>query len=609
MSLPVRSEKHLLARAFAAVAAVMLACLLAPASALADELPDVFLAAFMDRATNGTTDYLYVSYDGKTFESLGTPYKPMNNDGTDVFALVDGKYEQCTLHDPGIGYYNGVFWMMTGWTTEWNGGWKFIPMFGSSRDLVNWTYPNRPIGVPGTVSPAPDTKGKVGGGKFHCAGPEFMFDDNGDCWIVAPLGYYGYFDGHPFEDYLQPYICKVTGLARNPDNEAGMTDLQRGASPLGNSGDFTRIYLPVYSENWIDPSLYKENGKYYLSIKKDGVQNYIFEIDDLNQASNPNAWRIINDNVVTGYEGPCLTKGLDLQDGKKEKYFFYTDKLDSYSDANGSGINGIYYQTSESMLEGWTWPQRIVTKDVLGNIIPNRHGSVTRITDPAAKQVILNLRNSLGYTRFTDVVAAGSSTPPNTPHAEHILWLADTGITTGYPDYTYRGTVSVYRQDMAAFLYRLAGSPDYEVTEEDLAKFSDVTPETPHYREICWLASVGISKGWDMHDGTFVFRGRDTVKRQDMAAFLHRLAIWKLGDNAPEGGTENIFVDVTAPDAEGKGGTSHYEDILWLASTGVTTGWNTDHGKEYRGMNDVWRQDMAAFLHRMHDKVLHAPAS
>lgn len=609
MSLPVRSEKHLLARAFAAVAAVMLACLLAPASALADELPDVFLAAFMDRATNGTTDYLYVSYDGKTFESLGTPYKPMNNDGTDVFALVDGKYEQCTLHDPGIGYYNGVFWMMTGWTTEWNGGWKFIPMFGSSRDLVNWTYPNRPIGVPGTVSPAPDTKGKVGGGKFHCAGPEFMFDDNGDCWIVAPLGYYGYFDGHPFEDYLQPYICKVTGLARNPDNEAGMTDLQRGASPLGNSGDFTRIYLPVYSENWIDPSLYKENGMYYLSIKKDGVQNYIFEIDDLNQASNPNAWRIINDNVVTGYEGPCLTKGLDLQDGKKEKYFFYTDKLDSYSDANGSGINGIYYQTSESMSEGWTWPQRIVTKDVLGNIIPNRHGSVTRITDPAAKQVILNLRNSLGYTRFTDVVAAGSSTPPNTPHAEHILWLADTGITTGYSDHTYRGSVPVYRQDMAAFLYRLAGSPEYEVTEEDLAKFSDVNPGTSHYREICWLANTGISKGWDMHDGTFVFRGRDTVKRQDMAAFLHRLAIWKLGDNAPEGGTENIFVDVTAPDAEGKGGTSHYEDILWLASTGVTTGWNTDHGKEYRGMNDVWRQDMAAFLHRMYDNVLYAPAS
>ena len=36
-----------------------------------------------------------------------------------------------------------------------------------------------------------------------------------------------------------------------------------------------------------------------------------------------------------------------------------------------------------------------------------------------------------------------------------IRLIAATGIVTGYPDGTYRGMVSVYRQDMAAFLHRL----------------------------------------------------------------------------------------------------------------------------------------------------------
>ena len=81
----------------------------------------------------------------------------------------------------------------------------------------------------------------------------------------------------------------------------------------------------------------------------------------------------------------------------------------------------------------------------------------------------------------------------------------------------------VFRQDMAAFLYRLAGKPAYVPTPADVARFRDVSWSTPHAAEIWWLASAGISQGWDMHDGTFEFRGMNSVVRQDMAAFLHRL--------------------------------------------------------------------------------------
>ena len=35
-----------------------------------------------------------------------------------------------------------------------------------------------------------------------------------------------------------------------------------------------------------------------------------------------------------------------------------------------------------------------------------------------------------------------------------------------------------------------------------VASFSDVTAQTAHQEDISWLASSGISKGWDMPDGT-----------------------------------------------------------------------------------------------------------
>ena len=185
----------------------------------------------------------------------------------------------------------------------------------------------------------------------------------------------------------------------------------------------------------------------------------------------------------------------------------------------------------------------------------------------------------------------------NTPHVSDILWLANAGITTGWkmPDgnIEFRGMSPVVRQDMAAFLYRLAGSPQYVPTPQDVETFRDVNSKTPHATEIWWLASTGISKGWDMHDGTFEFRGTSTVVRQDMAAFLRRLTKWMGGDDSLPENVVNPFRDVTD-------GTAHREAIIWLASTGVTTGWTEPDGsKTYRGMSPVVRQDMAAFLHRL----------
>lgn len=179
----------------------------------------------------------------------------------------------------------------------------------------------------------------------------------------------------------------------------------------------------------------------------------------------------------------------------------------------------------------------------------------------------------------------------STPHQEDIIWLAENGISTGYPGGLFKPMTDVYRQDMAAFLYRLAGEPDYTPTPADKARFKDVNDQTPHAKEIYWLAASGISTGY--LDGTF--KPLAPVVRQDMAAFLRRLAK-VMGDPESENWkpqNTNAFPDVTAQ-------TDHQVDILWLAETEISAGYPD---KTFRPLVKVARQDMAAFLHRLNDHV------
>ena len=213
----------------------------------------------------------------------------------------------------------------------------------------------------------------------------------------------------------------------------------------------------------------------------------------------------------------------------------------------------------------------------------------------------------MGEWMFTDVHV-------DTPHANDILWLARYGITTGFKDGTFHGDWNVIRQDMAAFLYRLAGSPTFVPTPEQAAAFVDVDSTNPdvnqrtqHYKEILWLAAAGISEGWPVGpkgSGLREFRGREKVLRQDMAAFLRRLARYKGADASMPDGASNPFYDVDSTNPNENDRTPHYEDIIWLASTGVTTGWDEGNGrKSFRGDWNVVRQDMAAFLHRLNNYI------
>lgn len=204
---------------------------------------------------------------------------------------------------------------------------------------------------------------------------------------------------------------------------------------------------------------------------------------------------------------------------------------------------------------------------------------------------------------FVDVTAGRTS------HAADVDWLAVAGISTGWDRSDgrreFRPYADVARCDMAAFLFRLARrwgvvESDWEADAGCRNAFADVTSDTPHAREVWWLSEAGISEGWPVGGGRREFRPYATVKRQDMAAFLFRLAklagrggaaeSWQASQTA-----RSRFRDVSATKPD-----NHHDEVWWLAETGVSEGWDLGGGRyEFRGLQDVKRCDMAAFLRRM----------
>lgn len=192
------------------------------------------------------------------------------------------------------------------------------------------------------------------------------------------------------------------------------------------------------------------------------------------------------------------------------------------------------------------------------------------------KSIVLNRAMSrpitiVGTSDFTDV-------PTNHQFFSEITWLKRQGITTGYPDKTFRPLESVERGAVAAFFYRMAGSPAY--TPPKVSPFKDIPTNHQFYKEIAWLSSKGITTGYP--DGTF--RPKDPVSRAAMAAFFYRMSGSPQFDNP----SWPPFWDYTNRHQFAK-------EIAWLKETGITTGYPD---RSFRPEEPISRAAMAAFLYR-----------
>ncbi|QIM19258.1 hypothetical protein G7066_13040 [Leucobacter coleopterorum] len=183
---------------------------------------------------------------------------------------------------------------------------------------------------------------------------------------------------------------------------------------------------------------------------------------------------------------------------------------------------------------------------------------------------------------FTDV-------NKNDKFYKEISWMASSGLSTGTKQangtYLYKPTDAVSREAMAAFLYREAKA-NYKGPK--VSPFADVKPGDKFYNEIAWMYKQGISTGTKQPSGKPLYKAKDGISREAMAAFMYRIDT-KAKPKAP----------ATSPFADVKTSDKFYKEIAWMYSTKLSTGTKQASGKpRYEAKSNVSRSAMAAFLYR-----------
>ena len=221
-------------------------------------------------------------------------------------------------------------------------------------------------------------------------------------------------------------------------------------------------------------------------------------------------------------------------------------------DPAGSGVEGV-----SSSADGTTIAFQ-TTLDLIGQNDSHRQALFVATCGPAAPI-------------FTDV-------PRTNPFFDQIQWLSETGVANGFPNGTFDPLGSVKRQQMANFLFNLAGNPLY--TPPSVPDFRDVPTSHAFFQAIEWMYEFGVAGGFP--DGTF--RPEDPVKRQQMANFLYNLA----GEPAFTPPATPTFDDVPTSNP-------FFAEIEWMAELEIAAGFPDG---TFLPQAPVKRQQMANFVYR-----------
>ncbi|QIK61870.1 hypothetical protein G7068_00560 [Leucobacter viscericola] len=118
---------------------------------------------------------------------------------------------------------------------------------------------------------------------------------------------------------------------------------------------------------------------------------------------------------------------------------------------------------------------------------------------------------------------------PSDKFYKEVAWMHEMGYATGWAEPTgkptFRPHLSLSREAMAAFIYRLEASKNSAVKSyraPSVSPMTDMKPGMKFYKEISWMWDEGLTTG-NRVGGAKEYWPKDDLSRQAMAAFIYRL--------------------------------------------------------------------------------------
>lgn len=230
--------------------------------------------------------------------------------------------------------------------------------------------------------------------------------------------------------------------------------------------------------------------KYYFNSSSTGIDSlYVLPIAD----------KTTVDVNYTVYDGSTRTKGTVsfkvIQQTTSQKF----------TDVNGStkwAANSVDFMADSKLVNGITTttfgPNQTMTRAMLVTILYRAAGqpSVAGITN-----------------KFTDLKA-------NEYYVDAVLWAANTGVVTGATATKFDPDGKVTREQIAAILYRYAGSPTGNAAS--LTGFSDQKNVSAYaVPALQWAVGLGIITGVSTN-GRTTLSAKNNATRAQVAVMLHR---------------------------------------------------------------------------------------
>ena len=162
---------------------------------------------------------------------------------------------------------------------------------------------------------------------------------------------------------------------------------------------------------------------------------------------------------------------------------------------------------------------------------------------------------------------------------ESVLWAVNKGITSGTSKTTFSPNDACTRGQIAAFLWRAAGSP---IPKGNKNPFQDVKKTDYYYNAVLWAVENGITSG----TSSTTFSPNASCTRGQIVAFL-----WRANGSPAPKGSKNPFTDVKKSDF-------YYKAVLWAVENGITSGTSqTTFGPN----SPCTRGQIATFLYRYYN--------